>query len=616
MPLQKFKIKPGINRERTSYANEGTWYAGDKIRFRQGLPEKIGGWRRISTNTFLGVCRSLWNWLSLIGQQFIGVGTNLKFYVAQGGAYYDVTPIRATESLTDPFDTTSGSAVVTVTDTAHGAIAGDYVAFSGASAVGGITVDGEYAITSITDADTYTVTHTSAATSTSSGGGSVNAAYQLNTGQAIATPSVGWGAGTFGAGPWGVGVATQKDIRLWSQSNFGEDLVFGPRGDGMYYWDVTNGTSTRAVNVSSLAGASGVPTVQNYILVSDIYRFVFAFGTNELGGSTQDPMLIRWSDQESAVQWTPAATNQAGSIRLSRGTKIVTAKLTRQEILCWTDSAVYSLQYVGVPAIWAVQLIGASSSIISQNAVAHNSGRTYWMGVDKFYVYDGTVKTLNCDLRRYVFSDINKEQSSQVFAGTNEGFNEVWWFYCSAGSTAVDKYVIFNYAQNIWYYGTLARTAWLDLGLREFPVAATYTNNLVEHESGVDDVETGTPAAINAYIESADTDLDDGHKFMFIRRVLPDITFEGSTADAPSVNFTLYPKKASGSGRNDPLSEGGQSTAGTTRSATSPVEEYTDTVYLRVRGRQVAVRVESDALGVQWQLGTPSLDMRPDGRGG
>ena len=613
MALKKLLLKAGVNRENTRYTNEGGWFESDKVRFRQGTPEKIGGWERISASTFLGICRSLWAWVTLGSIRFIAVGTNLKFYLEEGGSYNDITPLRATESLTDPFETTSGSPIVEVTDAAGGYIDGDFVTFSGASAVGGLTIDGEYQI-SYTSGSTYTIDAGTNATSSATGGGSVTAAYQINVGPAFSVPLTGWGAGAWGAGTWGVGTTSAEPLRLWSQSNFGEDLVFGPRGGAIYYWDATSGATTRGVLLSSLGGASGVPTVQNYILISDISRFVFCFGSNDIGTATQDPMLIRWSDQEDATNWTPAATNQAGSLRLSRGTEIVTAAQSRQEVLVWTNSAMYSLQYVGAPAVWTAQLVGENTSIASQNAVAYANGVAYWMGIDKFYKYDGRTQALPCDLRKFVFNDFNDLQYNQVFAGTNEAFHEVWWFYCSASSSTVDRYVVYNYVQNIWYYGTMARTAWLDSGLRNYPLAATYSNNLVNHEFGVDDNETGTPAAINAYISSAEFDLDDGHKFAFIWRVLPDITFEGSTAGSPQATMTLLPLKSSGSGYNDPASEGGTNSSTVTRTAVLPVEQYTGQIYTRVRGRQLAMKIESDALGVHWQLGAPRIDMRPDGR--
>jgi len=460
MALKKILPKPGINRENTRYTNEGGWYDGDKVRFRQGTPEKIGGWSRISINTFLGVCRSLWSWVTLSSQTLTGVGTNVKFYIEKGGVYYDVTPLRGTATLTDPFDTTSGDETVLVTDVAHGGITGDFVTFSGATAVGGLTLNGEYEITVI-NADTYTVEAAAQASSTASGGGTVTAEYQINIGAQLALPFSGWGSGPFGGGPWGVGTPSTINIRLWSQTNFGEDLIINPRGEGIYLWDASSGIATRAVALSTLGGSSGTPTVCNFVFVSDVSRFVFAFGVNDIGSSVLDPLLVRWSDQEDAGMWTPAATNQAGSLPLSHGTEIVTAMQARQEILVWTDTALYSMQFVGAPDFWAAQLVGDNTSIASQNSTAYAANIAYWMGKDKFYRYDGTVLPLSCDVRRYVFGDFNTSQYAQVFAGTNDGFHEIWWFYCSADSTTVDRYVVYNYLENVWYYGTLARTAWL-----------------------------------------------------------------------------------------------------------------------------------------------------------
>jgi hypothetical protein len=616
MPLKKIALKSGVNRENTRYASEGGWYECDKIRFRQGTPEKIGGWQRISTTTFLGVCKSLWSWVTLGSLQLIGVGTNLKFYVERGGSYNDITPIRATVSLTDPFETTVGSSIVEVTDAAGGYIDGDFVTFSGATAVGGIaanTLNQEYQI-SYTSGNSYTIDVGTNATSSVTGGGSVSAAYQLNIGPAFTIPLTGWGSSFWGSGTWGFGAESTESLRLWSQSNFGEDLIFGPRGGAIYYWDATNGTSSRGVLLSSLGGASGVPTVQNYILISDISRFVFCFGANPIGSATQDPMVVRWSDQEDATNWTPAATNQAGSLRFSRGTEIVTAAQSRQEVLVWTNSSLYSMQYVGAPEVWTAQLVGENISIASQNSVAYSNGVAYWMGRDKFYKYDGRTQPLICNLRKFIFDDLNPAQYDQVFAGTNESYHEVWWFYCSSNSTAVDKYVIYNYVENVWYYGTMARTAWLDSGLREYPLAATYSNNLVNHEIGVDDAETATPQAIHAFVASAEFDLDDGHQFMFIWRMLPDIRFDGSTAENPSAVMTLLPLANSGSGYNSPLSEGGSNAGTVIRTATLPIEQYTGQVNVRVRGRQLAIKVESTDLGVTWQLGVPRADMRSDGR--
>ena len=379
----------------------------------------------------------------------------------------------------------------------------------------------------------------------------------------------------------------------------------------------THTISVRGIPVTSLGGATGVPTVQNFIFVSDINRFVFAFGCNDYGSTVQDPMLIRWADQESVVDWTPAATNQAGSVRLSHGSQIITCIQTRQEIVVFTDSSVYSLQYLGAPEVWGAQILGDNISITSQNSVSQASGIVFWMGVDKFYKYDGRVQTLRCDLRQYIYSDINLAQAQQICSGTNEGFNEVWWFYCSANSTTIDRYVVYNYLEDIWYYGTMGRTAWIDSGTLDYPLAATYSNNIVYHEFGNDDNVTGTPVAINSYISSSEFDIDDGHNFGFVWRILPDLTFRASTGSlTPQVTMTLIPLQNSGAGYNDPQSEGGQSYANISRITTSPVEEFTGQVYVRVRGRQMVFKVQGNQLGLQWQLGAPRIDIRPDGRRG
>lgn len=699
--LKKLQIRPGVNRENTRYHNENGWYECDKIRFRQGTPEKIGGWQPFQSpiQTFLGVCRALWNWVTLGGLNLIAVGTNLKYYISQGGAYNDITPIRSAVTLTNPFTTTSGSQTVTVTDANGGYQSDDFVSFYPAVTVNGVTISGQYQLT-VVSATTYTIDVGTNASSSGAGvGGTVYAVYQINTGPSYVQPLVGWGAGAWGAGAWGIGQTSSDPIRLWSQSNFGEDLIFGPRGGGIYYWDATIGSlplpcsitiaspgvvSVSSVNIpdgtpirivttgalptgltvgtqyyvvnastttfelaataggtpivtsgsqsgshtilanapllSAWGGATDVPVKQNFILVSDINRFVFTLGCSEYSTNVFDPMLIRWSDQEDPYNWTPAATNQAGFLRLSRGSEIVTGTQSRQEILVWTDAALYSLQYLGAPIVWGAQLVGENISIASENAVAYANGVSYWMGKDKFYKYDGRVQPLRCDLRRYIFEDLNQSQYAQIFSGTNEGFYEIWWFYCSAGSELIDKYVIYNYMEDIWYYGTMARTAWLDSGLREYPLASTYSNTLVNHEDGINDNEAGTESAITSYITSAEFDLDDGHKFMFVWRMLPDITFSGSTADSPKVTMYLLPLKNSGSGYSvnpgvdDNHSEGYFSYANVTRTAVVPVEEFTGQVYTRVRARQLAMKVESNDLDVTWQLGSPRLDMRPDGR--
>ncbi len=622
MPLKKLTLKAGVNRENTRYTNENGYYVSDKVRFRQGTPEKIGGWTRLSANYFLGVCRSLWNWVTLGGANLLGIGTNLKFYIEYGGDYYDITPLRVTPPTTinnNPF-AGNGTTTVTVTDTAHGGITGDFVTFSGATGTYDTIFNAEFQITVLT-VDTYTITTSSAIAAGSYGGASVVAAYQISIGAAYAIPIAGWGAGAWGFGTWGNGGgASTVAIRLWSQANFGENLVFGYRGGAIYYWDNTTGITSRGVLVSSLVGASDVPVVQNFLMVSAISRFVFAFGCNDYGSATQNPMLLRWSDQESILNWTPAATNQASSLLLSHGSKIVTAIQTRQEIVVFTDSALYSLQYQGPPVVWSSQLLGDNISIASPNAVAIGSGVIYWMGVDKFYKYDGRIQTLRCDLRKFIFEDINLLQQDQFFASTNEGFNEVWFFYCSADSQEIDRYVVYNYLENngegVWYYGNMSRTAWLVSGLRNNPIAATAIGNLVYHELGNDDNATETTLPINSVIETTEFDIDDGDHFGFVWRILPDMTFVGSDTASPQVTMTLIPLQNSGSGANVPQSVGSTSNATIQRIATAPIEEFTGQVYVRVRGRQMILKIESNQIGCAWQLGSPRIDIKQDGRRG
>ena len=631
MPLQKILFKPGVNRENTRYTTEGGWYECDKVRFRQGTPEKLGGWQRISSFTYNGVCRSLWNWVTLGFLNLVGVGTNTKFYIEQGGAYNDITPIRASSTINNnPFALTA-STTVTVTDTAHGATTGSFVTFSGAVDIGSggtnvtaAVLNREFQLT-VVNSDSYTIVisvtpNATALAGSPGGGGSVVAAYQVNAGSAFAVPLTGWGAGTWGAGVWGTGGTSATAIQIWSQINFGQNLLFGPRGGAIYYWDAASGVTARGVNLTTLGDAE-TPVVQNTLTVSDASRFVIVFGTNDPNATNPnaiDPMFIRWSDQEDPFTWIPAVTNQAGSLRLSHGSEIITTVQTRQEIVVFTDSSVYSLQYLGPPFVWGSQLLGDNISIISPSAAVVASGIIYWMGIDKFYAYDGRVQTLNCDLRRLIFQDINLEQILQVFTGTNEGFNEVWWFYPSAGSNLVDKYVIYNYAERIWYYGTMSRSAWLDSGLRDYPLAAVYdpttsTGNLVNHEQGLNNNTTGTATAIDAYISSSEFDIGDGHNFGFVWRVLPDLTFEESvnspTGAAPAVTMTLYGLANSGSGTTSSASQ--PVTKGSTYVLT---EEFTGTIFTRMRGRQMIFKIGSNQIGTAWQLGAPRIDIRPDGR--
>lgn len=612
MTLQKIKLSPGVNREGTNLANESGWWSCDKIRFRSGYPEKVGGWTSfLRTQTYVGVCRALFNWVAQDGTNILAVGTNLKYYMEQGYNLYDITPVRASSTINNnPFATTDTSAVVTVTDTAHGAVDGDYVTFSGASAVAGITIVGEYALTYI-DANSYRITHTAPANATTSGGGaSVVAAYQINVGLPVDVFGTGWGAGVWSRGTWGSASAetTTSTMRLWSQDNFGEDLVFCPRDSGVYYWakTIASVSVSRAVALSSLTGASDVPTIASEVFVTDD-RHMVALGCNPLGSATQDPMMVRWSDTESAVNWTPDVENTAGGQKLVNGSYLVAHIKTKGEVLLWSDSALISMRYTGAPFTFGFTAIATNISIASPNAAAQASNTVFWMGRDKFYSYTGQVETLPCTLKQYVFGDMNSSQLEQVTSGTNESFNEVWWFYPSSNATYNDRYVIYNYLERIWYYGDLARTAWLDSPLRHFPMAA-YGGQLYFHENGTDDGSTNPPQAFTASIESADFDLTDGDHVMFVKRLIPDLSFDGSTATSPVALMTIEV-------RNYPGSAYSKSTASTiTRSVEVPVEQFSEQFWVRLRGRQCAFKISSTALGVQWQLGAPRLDLQQDGR--
>ena len=746
MPIQKLALRPGVNRESTSYANEGGYYASNKIRFRSGQAEKIGGWTadtgannstlKPTTGTLWGVARSIWNWLNLAGYNLLSVGTNLKFYIQNGtnGTSYDVTPLRNTTTAGEvTFAASNGSKTITVTDAGHGAQTNDFVTFSGAVSLGGnITatiLNAEFQITYVSS-NSYTIQSSIAATASDSGNGgaSVVGAYQLTTGQAIWSQNVGWGAGTWGgiitgavttvvsggtlsnsnttvtvtsttgftatgnilidsetisytgvtattftgctrglsgtgSGAaathangasvvqstsfigWGrsaiVGIGVQ--LRLWSESNFGEDLIFSPRGGALYYW--ANSASANTYSRGQLLGPSSsvvtkagtisvdayCPTVANFVLVSDASRFVIAFGVNDsvAGSTVQDPLLIYWSNQESFAVWYPAVTNQAGSYRLSRGSQIITAIQTRQEILVLTDAAIYSMQYLGPPYVWGFQILGDNISIAGPNAIATANNITYWMGADKFYMYSGRVQTLVSTLREYVYNDINLTQAYQFMAGTNEGYNEIWWQYCSANSTVIDRYVIYNHVDNVWYYGDWdnylgapqGRTAWMDSPLRAYPMAATYgvaggsaNTLLVYHESGVDDGTVNPANPIAATVTSSDFDIGDGHNFGFVWRLIPDLSFDGSSVNLPSCMFTVLPRTNPGANygpSNDPSVISTQNYQG---QKTYEIQQFTQQVYVRIRGRQMAFQVSSDTIGVQWQLGMPRIDIRPDGR--
>jgi len=645
MPLQNLQFRPGVNREGTTLANEGGWFDCDKVRFRSGYPEKIGGWAALSYNTFLGVCRSLWNWVTLKNFNLLGLGTNLKFYIENGGAYFDITPLR--ETNTNPSNQitlaiTSGSNLLTITDTNADALqVNDFITIAGATTLGGnvtaTVLNNEFQIVAVVSGTQYRVqlSVTSNATASSSTMTGLTIAYQINTGFPIYTVGTGWGAGPWSRGTWGSGFTTgfAQQLRLWSQINFGEYLLFNPRGGPIYIWQpgaaATPAFTTRGVILSpssvtppgwfSTVTDADCPVVCNQVLVSDATRIVIAFGCNDYGQTDLDPLLIRWGAQESYSEWAPTATNQAGSYRLSHGSEIVGAIQTRQEIIVFTDAAIYSMQYLGPPFVWGFTLLADNISVVSPNAMATAAGVVYWMGTDKFYVYSGRVETLPCAVRQFVFSNINRGQESQFFAGSNEGYSEVWWFYCSANSNTVDRYVIFNYLDRVWYYGTLDRTAWLDSPIRQFPQAATSGNIIVFHEAAVDDGATNPPSPIISYVQSSDFDIGDGHNYGFVWRMLPDITFDGSntagaTSEKPLVTFTLRPKQNPGSGYGTSILDTVESKQSYAAQNTYNVQEFTEIVYTRVRGRQMALRVSSNTVGTQWQLGVPRMDVRPDGR--
>ena len=705
MPLQKLAFRPGTNRESTNYGNEGGWYQTNKVRFRSGLPEKIGGWEKDngtlstsiggvattiltpSTGTLWGVCRSLWNWITLSGYNLLSLGTNLKFYIqnGNGGSFYDVTPITgdppaAIAVASNAFTTTASSSgtnrYVTVTCNVAGynGQTSDFVTISGvASAVNGIpaaNLNQEFQLTYVTGTTfTIQVYVSSAVTVTAGTTGAASFAFQISTGNEVYTVGVGWGAGGWGgvttgyastgwgaAAPAGLGIGLQ--LRTWSQSNYGQNLVFNPRGGPIYYWvvDATPTIFNRAQVISagntntqnSIAywdADSTCPTVCNFVLVSDASRFLIAFGTNDPTGVyatvALDPMQIRWSNQENLLEWTPVITNQAGDYKLSHGSAIITAQQTRQEILVFTDSTIYSMQYLGPPYVWSFQILGDNISIAGPNVVATASNITYWMGLDKFYMYSGRVETLPSTLREYVFTDINISQAFQFVSGTNEGYNEVWWQYCSANSNVIDRYVIYNYLDNVWYYGDWTnytgtayqgRTAWLDSALRQYPMAATYgaastsllTNSnaiLVYHEDGVDDGTVNPSVPIVANVQSSDFDIGEGNNFGFVWRLIPDLTFDGSTVNQPTAYFTAIPRTFPGAAYGPSNNPGVTSTQNYQNQITYNIQQFTQQVYVRIRGRQMAFKVSSgtagsatDGLGVQWQLGAPRIDIRPDGR--
>ena len=798
MPLQKLQFRPGLNREGTDYSNEGGWYDGDKIRFRSGFPEKIGGWTQVSNNTYNGVARSIWVWSSGdagVGNSYIGVGTNTQYYIYFGGVYNDVTPIVQTNTLVNPFTTNyNGNPYsVLVTDSTYNPSAGDHVNFSGASVVGGILINGEYTVASVISGTTYTITSTAAATS-ATGGGTVTAEYEYPVGLNVYSIGTGWGAGpwsgvptpiqvSLGANPftttatsgtisvaqtahgmsngtyvafsgaaaigsisaavlnttyvisgvttnaynitlatglvasttgagggsavtvieqsgsqgWGLGYSSGigQQLRLWSNDNFGADLVIAPRGGPIFYWQNSNGVSTRAKYLSALADAttiftdastfagsatsitvtaanapyiypymyiSGtnlpagtrvaanyitgattvpisttttgssagnysftyagafVPTSTYQVVASSIQEFVIAYGANPYvpgtPSTTFNPLLVRWSDQANAYQWIPQVTNQSGEFTLTNGSYIMAARTTRQEILVWTDSCLYSQQYLGSPYVWGFQVLMDNISVMSPNSMITVNNVTYWMGRDRFYMYSGRVEVLPCSLRQYIFADLNNDQAYQVFAGANEAYNEVWWYYVSQSSsnTIVDKYIIYNYLDRVWYYGNLNRSAWIQSGTQPYPIAADYNGRLLYHENGNDDQSTSATLPIDAYVQSSDFDIGDGHNFGFVWRILPDVNFNGSTINQPSVTMTIKPRQNSGTPYGTADNPQVQSAQNYTTIPQYTIQEFDGQVYTRLRGRQMAFRIESNTIGVAWQLGSPRMDIRPDGR--
>ena len=629
MPLTKLQFRPGINREITSYSNEGGWFDGDKIRFRFGYPEKIGGWRKAVDPTFLGTCRALHLWRTLGLDTYLGVGTHLKYYVESGNTYYDITPIRLTTSAGDvTFAAVDGSSTLTVTDVDHGAVAGDFVTFSGATSLGGtITADilnQEYQIASVVDDDTYTIIARAVATLSvitidgeytptpvaanasdiSDGGAAVVGAYQVSTGLDTSVFGTGWGAGPWSRGSWGSATTIDliKDtLRIWNHDNFGEDLVFNVMNGGIYYWDSSAGFASRGVALSDLAGANSVPTVATQVLVSDVDRHVVAFGCDPLDNpGAQDPLLIRFSSQESVTDWEPRATNSAGDLRIGSGSKIIVAVETRQQTIVFTDVSLHAMQYLGPPFTFGIGKISENITIQSPNAAVAIDDRVFWMGLNEFYLYEGTVNRLPCTVRDYVFNDFNFDQAEKVFATTNTEHSEVWWYYPSANSSEIDRYVVYNYLEQVWYYGTLVRTAGLDRGLSQFPLATGTGGVLYNHEFGYDDGSTTPASAIEAYVQSSPIDLGDGEQFIFMRRMIPDVDFRDSQAEEPSIDVTTRIRNFNGGNY--------------LRTTTSTVNQDTEQVHLRLRGRQFSMRVESDGLEVGWRLGSMRYDLRQDGR--
>jgi hypothetical protein len=681
VPLQKLQFRPGLNKDQTNYSNEGGWFECDKVRFRSGYPQKIGGWLRYGTFTIAGICRQMFNWITTASDNYLALGTSKKLYIEAGQILYDITPIRQTfisPATNNCFTTVDGSKTITVTITAHGAIDGDYVTFYGATAFNGITapnLNNEFILTYV-DVNSFTISAATAATSSTSGGGTaITAEFQINVGNDITATGYGWGAGAWSSGSWGSGNATPILIpqRDWFIQNFDDDMVANIRNGTIYYWQYAGGVSTRATPLATTTiegiAPADVPTQAMQILVSQNDKHLICFGATPFGGGAFDPLLIRWATQDQPNVWTPLVTNSAGFLRVSRGSAIVCAIATRQEILVFTEGTLNSLQYLGTTDVFGLQELADNISILSPRSVVTVNNTAYWFGHDKFYAYGGRVETLPCSIRNHVFQNLNYSQADQIVSGTNEGWNEVWWFYPTANSNVNNAYVIYNHLERIWYYGTIDRTAWSDSSLREYPQAltgtyftgnmsggttlnvstvfagilqvgsviegtgvatgttitalgtgtggvGTYTVNIPQlvvqtvmtadsiiynHEQGVND----NILPMTSYIASSDADLADGDQFILTKRIIPDINFAGSTAPLPAVTMYIKPRNFPGSAYSNVDSQ---------QVIETSVDIYTDQIFMRARARQMALEVESTELGVQWQLGSPRLDGRPDGQ--
>ena len=627
MPLTKLQFKPGINRDITSFTNEGGWVDCDKIRFRQGFPEVIGGWEKYSQNTYIGTARGLFNWVALDGSDLLGVGTEAKYYIEQGEAFNDITPVRKTSTDSITFAATNGSSTITITDTGHGAVQGDFVTFSQAVSLGGLitaaVLNQEYEIASVPNLNTYTITAkdttgatvTANASDSGNGGSGVDGVYQINAGLNTGVGGNGWGAGTWGRGTWGSGAAINvtTSLRVWSHDNFGEDLLINPRDGGIFYWDKSNGITARAVEIGAVAGAEETPIVAKQIMVSDVDRHAIAFGSNPVGSVIQDPLLIRFSDQESLVDWNPKATNTAGDLRIGSGSEFVKAIETKREIVIFTDSSVHSMQFIGAPFTFGIQPLASNITIMGPNAAIAVEDAVFWMGRQNFYVYDGKTQQLPCTVRERVFFDFDSDQADKVYAGVISEFSEVIWFYTSntnsvanSGTGENDRYVIYNYAEQTWYYGNLGRSAFLDRGIRTLPIGAE-SNYLYNHETGYND----DGSAMVSSIESSPIDMGEGDKFSFIRRLIPDFTFNGSTTTDPTVNVTLQSNNFNaGSFLQSEIAKVDR----TAVSTTVPFEQYTNKADVRLRGRAFSIKVDCSTLGVRWRLGSPRVEIREDGR--